>query len=312
MKTGTQHISPKTPYTRREKLAGLFLVLGFFMVLGWGALMGGGRGWFRSYNEYYALYSEGYGLSPGVKVRFLRTDVGLVTRLELTENNQVKVHLSILEEYADRIKSDSLAAIASPTFIGSEYIDIIPGSLETEPVPGGGQIPAQERKSVEDYIQDLRLDAMLASAESIMINVDSLTQQLQEPSGPLLGTMSNVRKLTATVAAGEGSLGKLAMDDATARQLNMILGDIKTATDNIAALTASVNQTMPEILTRLSAITAQVEQAARSAPEIGRGARESLRSVNQVLDSAKRNFLIRPNLTGDPEPESLTYPVRQR
>ena len=300
------------PYSRREKLAGLFLVLGLALIFAWAAIVGGGRGWFRSYNDYYALYNEGYGLAPGVKVRFLRTDVGLVKRLELTENNQVKVHISILKEYADRVKSDSQAAIASPTFIGSEYIDIIPGSLETEPVPSGGQIPAKERKSLEDYVRDLRLDAMLARVEAIMVNVDNLTHQLQEPSGPLLGTMSNVRKLTATVAAGEGSLGRLAMDEATAVEINRILGDVKIATDNIAALTASFNQTMPDILNRLEAITAQVEAATRSAPEIGRGARESLRSVNQVLDSAKRNFLIRPNLQNDPEPESLTYPARQR
>ena len=189
------------PYSRREKLAGLFLVLGLALIFAWAAIVGGGRGWFRSYNDYYALYNEGYGLAPGVKVRFLRTDVGLVKRLELTENNQVKVHISILKEYADRVKSDSQAAIASPTFIGSEYIDIIPGSLETEPVPSGGQIPAKERKSLEDYVRDLRLDAMLARVEAIMVNVDNLTHQLQEPSGPLLGTMSNVRKLTATVAA---------------------------------------------------------------------------------------------------------------
>lgn len=300
------------PYSKNEKLAGLFLVLGLVLVFAWAAIVGGGRGWFRSYNDYYALYNEGYGLSPGVKVRFLRTDVGLVTRLELTENNQVKVHLSILEEYAGRIKSDSQAAIASPTVIGSEYIDIIPGSLSTEPVPRGGQIPAIERKSLQDYVEDLHLDTMLARAEAIMVNVDSLTYQLQDPSGPLLGTMGNVRKLTAAVAAGEGSLGKLALEDSVAVEINRILADVKVAADNIAALSASLNQTVPEILTRLEAITAQVETAARSAPEIGRGARESLRSVNQVLDSAKRNFLIRPNLTADPEPESLTYPVRQR
>ncbi|UQZ87995.1 hypothetical protein C4J81_01680 [Deltaproteobacteria bacterium Smac51] len=301
-----------SPYTRREKLAGLFLILGLLMIFAWAVLVGGGQDWFRSYNYYYALYNEGYGLSPGVKVKFLRTDVGLVTRLELTENNKVKVHMSILAEYADRVKSDSQAAIASPTFIGSEYIDIIPGSARTEPVPRGGQIPAKERKSLEDYVRDLRLDTMLARVEAIMINVDSLTHQLQDPSGPLLGTMSNVRKLTSTVAAGEGTLGRLTMDETTAMEINRILTDIQATTDNIAMLSAKLNDSVPDIINRLEAITVQVELATRSAPEIGRGARESLRSVNQVLDSAKRNFLIRPNLTQDPEPESLTYPVRQK
>lgn len=299
------------PYTRREKIAGLFFLIGLGLIFLVAVYVGGGRDWFRSYNTYYALYNEGYGLSPGVKVKFLRTDVGLVTRLELTDNNKVKVHMSILNEYADRIKSDSVAAIASPTFIGSEYIDIIPGSVRTAAIPKGGQIPAVERKSLEDYIKDLRLDAMLARVEAIMINVDSLTHQLQDPAGPFMGTLSDVRRVTSAVAQGEGTLGKLVASDLAIETIEGVLTDIQTITGNFAQLSGNLGQTLPPIMSKVESTISRVEKAARSAPEIARETRESLRSANQVLDSAKRNFLIRGNLTRDPEPETRIYPARQ-
>lgn len=299
------------PYSRREKIAGLFFMGGLALIFVSAVIVGGGRDWFRSYNSYYALYNEGYGLSPGVKVKFLRTDVGLVTRLELTDNNKVKVHLSILNEYADRLKSDSVAAIASPTFIGSEYIDIIPGSVKTAAIPRGGQIPAVERKSMEDYIKDLRLEAMLARVEAIMINVDSLTNQLQDPSGPFMGTLSDVRKVTSSVAQGEGTLGKLVASDLTMQTIENALTDIQTITGNFAELSGNLGRSLPPIIGKVDSTVTRVEKAARSTPEITREAREGLRSANQILDSAKRNFLIRGNLTRAPEPDTRSYPARQ-
>ncbi len=299
------------PYTRREKLAGLFFLAGMGLIFLGAVIVGGGRDWFRSYNTYYALYNEGYGLSPGVKVKFLRTDVGLVTRLELTDNNKVKVHMSILAEYADRVKSDSIAAIASPTFIGSEYIDIKPGSFKTAAIPKGGQIPAVERKSMEDYIKDLHLDTMLAQVEAIMINVNSLTAQLQDSNGPFIGTLRDVRKVTSAVAEGEGTLGKLITDDATFQGIEGTLSNIQTITGNVADVSGNLGKSVPPILNKVGTITNQVEKATRSAPEISREAREGLHEVNRVLDSVKRNFLIRGNLQPVPEPETRTFPARQ-
>jgi len=299
------------PYTRREKIAGLFFLFGLGLIFMGAVIVGGGRDWFRTYNTYYALFNDGYGLSPGVKVKFLRTDVGLVTRLELTDNNKVKVHMSILNEYADRIKSDSVAAVASPTFIGSEYVDIIPGSVRTAAIPKGGQIPAVERKSLEDYIKDLRLDAMLARVEAIMINVDSLTNQLQDPAGPFMGTLSDVRKVTSAVAQGEGTLGKLVASDLTIETIEVALTDIQTITGNFVQLSGNLGHSLPPIISKVDSTITRVEKATRSAPEIAREAREGLRSANQVLDSAKRNFLIRGNLPKDPAPETRTYPARQ-
>ena len=298
------------PYTRREKLAGLFFLVGLGLIFLGAVIVGGGRDWFRSYYSYYALYNDGYGLSPGVKVKLLRTDIGLVTKLELTENNKVKVHLSILAEYADRLKTDSVASIGSPTFIGSEYVDILPGSVKTTIIPRGGQIPAVERKSLEDYFRDLRLDAMLARVEAIMVNVDSLTHQLQDPTGPLMGTLSDVRKITSSVADGEGTLGQLVASDSAFKEIEKILTDVQTITGNFTSVSGDLGQSLPPIINRVNAITSQVERATRRAPELVRGTQKSVDSANDVLESVKRNFLIRGNLPDNPPPDTQAVPGR--
>jgi hypothetical protein len=73
----------------------------------------------------------------------------------------------------------------------------------------------------------------------------------------------------------------------------------------LSALSGRLNRDLPPIVSH-------VEQGTRELPEISRGVREGLRGANQVLESVKRNFLIRGNLPpGDPSPETLTVPARQ-
>lgn len=301
-----------TPYTRQEKLAGIVLLGGLLLVFLGAVLVGGGGQWFQTYNNYYVLYNEGYNLSPGGKVKFLRTDVGTVTRLELTSNNKVKVHMSILAEYADRITSDSEATIYSPTFIGSEWIEIKPGySRSAAPVPKGGQIPAVERKSLEDYIKDLRLDLMLARVEAIMVNIDSLTHQLQDPGGPFIGTLSDVRKITFSVAQGEGTIGQLMANDSTFQSIDATMSDIHGISGDMAVLSGDLKESLPAAISQLRAILDQLEKASRNAPAITRDVRVGTHKANQILDSVQRNIFIRGNITPDPEPETKAYPARQ-
>lgn len=299
------------PYNPKEKLAGLFIILSFAIALVAVILVGGGRNWFRSYNNYYALYPEGYNISPGVKVKFLRTDIGHVTKLELTEDNQVKVSMNILAAYGSRIREDSIAAVESPTIIGSEYIDIIPSpSGEALLVPPDGQIIARRKKNLNDMLADLKLEEKLQIVEGIMRNVENLTVQLQDPQGPLLGTMSNIQLVTGQVAQGEGSLGAMVSRDELYEEIRVILAKIENSSNDLAAVTAELNRTIPKLVKKIDAIATQLERASRNTPEISREAREGLRDVNQILDSAKKNFLIRGNLPRQQEPDSLGLSIQ--
>ncbi|KXS56367.1 MAG: hypothetical protein AMR96_03025 [Candidatus Adiutrix intracellularis] len=300
------------PYTKHEQLTGLFLLAGFLFIFAVALLIGGGHDWFHSYSRYYVIYNNGYGLEPGVKVKFLRTDIGLVTSMELTENNKVKVHLSIKTDFAGRIKTDSVASVNSPTFIGSEFIDIIPGSAKTSPIPKGGQIPAVERKSLSEYIEDLHLDTMLVQVENTMTNVANLTYQLQDPAGPFLDTLADVHRMTGAMAGGQGTFGRLLYSNDAYDKLKLTLDDIKSLTGNLENLSNALGRSIPPLINRVGIITSQIEQATRIAPEIARGASEELRNASQVLESIKRNFLIRGNLPQNPTPETQTVPARQR
>jgi phospholipid/cholesterol/gamma-HCH transport system substrate-binding protein len=301
----------KMPYSTAEKLAGLILLLCFGFIVTAMVLLGLGQDWFQSYTNYFSLYNEGHGVLPGVKVKFLRTDIGRVTSLEITQTNRVKIHFTVQSEFASRIKGDSQANVKSPTLIGSEYIEIVPGSTESLPIPEGGQVPAVDPKTIDDVLVTLQLEQKLNQFETILANVSSLTSQLQDPQGPILGAMDNIRKITEQVASGEGSLGSILSREEAYDEIVKLLKELRGVSENLNQTAATLNKDMPNLTAKIDLILTEVEQGTRSFPEVARGAREGLRDVDQVLDSVKRNFLIRGNLTPDVPPDSLTGSIRQ-
>ena len=129
-------------YSTTEKMVGAFILLTLFTLLATVVMVGRGKNWFRAHVSYFTTFKEGYNLSPGSRVKLFGTDVGQVTDVAITEDNRVKIAVRILAEYASRIRTDSLAIVESPTFIGSEYIAISPGSPSAPALEPGG-VPSE-------------------------------------------------------------------------------------------------------------------------------------------------------------------------
>jgi phospholipid/cholesterol/gamma-HCH transport system substrate-binding protein len=320
-------------FTFIERTVGLFILVAFLSFLGTVILVGRAQNWFRKHNDYYAIYNQGYNIQPGVKVKLLRTDIGQVTGVNLTEFNKVRVDMRILATYADRIRTDSQAAVESPTFIGSEFINIVPSANpEAENIEPGGQIPAVEKKELKDYVVEFELEHKLLLVEEVLENVADITESMAQPRGPLLGTLENIRRLTAKIDEGEGSLGKFVSRDEVydqlKRELDILEGivvNIKEASESIRVGAKSVQQgaasvqrgaksteeiaadlekDIPIILTKVQAVLDELDIAVQDIPEIGRETRRGLRDVNRILESIKKNILIRGNLPKRPAPET--------
>ena len=313
-----------------ERVVGVFILLTFLSFLGSLVLVGQGQHWFKAYHTYYSIYKEGYNLQPGVKVKLLRTDIGHVTGVELTEDNRAKVSMSILAEYASRLTVDSKAAIESPTIIGSEFINIIPG-IEKKIIEPGGQIPSKEAKELTAYLEEFDFDYKMKRLDEILENLAVLSYQIQDPQGPLIGTLENLRRLTESVNQGQGTLGRLVKGDelydqvfAELEQLEKILATVQSLAGSLDESSASLKSgvrsanvvgqeleaKIPSIIAQVQNILKDLEKAMSDVPEISQRARRGMRDVNDILESVKKNILIRGNLPAKTGPESHGIELR--
>jgi phospholipid/cholesterol/gamma-HCH transport system substrate-binding protein len=310
-----------------ERMTGAFILLTLIVFLFTVAVVGRGKNWFRKHVVYYTAFEEGYNLVSGSRVKLLGTDIGSVTDVLLTTGNKVKVRVKVLAEYASRIRANSVATVESPTVIGSEYINIRPGTSKAAVIPPEGLIPTKEKKKFTEYLEQYEIGAKLEHIGKILEDLALITDQLKDPKGPFFGTFSNLQQITGTVEAGEGSLGRLIKSDELYEHMDTFVATLQETADYLVRAGVNIEKgsehlekatregpemvdKTQELLDRLLKVQVILEKVMTEVPEISAQAREGMQEVNRILDSVKENFLIRPNLPPPPDSETHGLEIR--
>lgn len=314
-------------YSTMERMTGAFILLTLIVFLFTVAVVGRGKNWFRKHVVYYTTFEEGYNLVSGSRVKLLGTDIGSVTDVLLTTGNKVKVRVKVLAEYASRIRANSVATVESPTVIGSEYINIRPGTSKAAVIPPEGMIPSKEKKKFTEYLEQYEIGAKLENIGKILEDLALITDQLKDPKGPFFGTFSNLQQITGTVETGEGSLGRLIKSDELYEHMDTFVATLQETADHLVRAGVNIEKgsehlekatregpemvdKTQELLDRLLKVQVILEKVMTEVPEISAQAREGMQEVNRILDSVKENFLIRPNLPPPPESETHGLEIR--
>ena len=314
-------------YSTMERMTGAFILLTLIVFLFTVAVVGRGKNWFRKHVVYYTAFEEGYNLVSGSRVKLLGTDIGSVTDVLLTTGNKVKVQVKVLAEYASRIRANSVATVESPTVIGSEYLNIRPGTSKAAVIPPEGLIPTKEKKKFTEYLEQYEIGAKLEHIGKILEDLALITDQLKDPKGPFFGTFSNLQQITGTVEAGEGSLGRLIKSDELYEHMDTFVATLQETADYLVRAGVNIEKgsehlekatregpemvdKTQELLDRLLKVQVILEKVMTEVPEISAQAREGMQEVNRILDSVKENFLIRPNLPPPPDSETHGLEIR--
>lgn len=314
-------------YSTMERMTGAFILLTLIVFLFTVAVVGRGKNWFRKHVVYYTTFEEGYNLVSGSRVKLLGTDIGSVTDVLLTKDNKVKVRVKVLAEYASRIRANSVATVESPTVIGSEYINIRPGTSKAVVIPPEGLIPTKEKKKFTEYLEQYEIGAKLEHIGKILEDLAQITDQLKDPKGPFFGSFGNLQQITGTVEAGEGSLGRLIKSDELYEHMDKFVATLQETSDYLVRAGVNIEKgsehlekatregpemvdKTQELLDRLLKVQVILEKVMTEVPEISAQAREGMQEVNRILDSVKENFLIRPNLPPPPDAETHGLEIR--
>ena len=314
-------------YSTMERMTGAFILLTLIVFLFTVAVVGRGKNWFRKHVIYYTTFEEGYNLVSGSRVTLLGTDIGSVTDVLLTKDNKVNVQVKVLAEYASRIRANSVATVESPTVIGSEFINIKPGTSKAAVIPPEGMIPSKEKKKFTEYMEQYEIGAKLEHLGKILEDLALITDQLKDPKGPFFGTFSNLQQITGTVETGEGSLGRLIKSDELYEHMDTFVATLQETADYLVRAGVNIEKgsehlekatregpemvdKTQELLDRLLKVQVILEKVMTEVPEISAQAREGMQEVNRILDSVKENFLIRPNLPPPPDSETHGLEIR--
>nr|HID58564.1 MCE family protein [Desulfobacterales bacterium] len=317
----------KLDFSKKERLVGAFMAGVIILLFVTTVMIGKGKDWFKSYVRYYTIFDESYNLSQNAVVKLYKTDIGKVTKITLV-GDKVKVEMAILEEYASRIRTDSVATVESPTFIGSEYVSIKPGSKEAPPIPEGGLIPSRARKSIADLLAEFEVEKTARMAMKSIQHISEIISDLRDPKGPLYSSLNhidkalgNIESITDDLAKGRGSIGKILKSEMLLKRIYAELDTTKAILKNIEKATNRTPEIMNEVkksVDIINEILKNIEEGSHDVPRITKTTKhsvqkieEEMEEINKVIQSVKKNFLIRRHLPPEKKGKAIDVGIRK-
>ena len=247
-------------FNKKEKIAGTFIIVVAILLLTTVVMIGRGKDWFKTYVIYYTTFDESYNLQENASVKLYNANIGKVKKITLV-GDKVRVKLAILEEYASRIRSDSVATVESPTFIGSEHISIQPGSADAPLVPEEGEIPSMAKKSISDILTEFQVEETAKKIIKAVQDLSEIAEIMRKPDGPFFAaidtinkTLSHFEKIIRDIEAGKGTAGGILKSRVLLERILDDLDKLGDILDNIKTASAKTPETIDQVQDNLAAI----------------------------------------------------------
>ena len=193
----------------------------------WASLGGGGTSIFSPKNEFICYFTNVNGLVAGSPVWMAGVEVGNVRGVDfvnLSEDRVVKVSCRIKESVWPMMTRDAQVQLGTIGFLGDKYVEIIPGTPGMPTIPDGSVVPTRDAGSAEAVFK--AGEEAIGEARSLTANLDTVLIRMNQ---------------------GQGTLGRLATDDALYVELTTLSSQmaslIKDLQSNQERIVGSIERT---------------------------------------------------------------------
>jgi len=283
-------------FSHLEKIVGVFLIIVILVIVTVVVLIGRERRWFEKHYYFTTKFLRGEGLSPGMQVTIKGIQIGEVKTVFLNEDNWIEVKFSVYEEYAPRIRKDSVAQIKSP-LLGSKTVEIIPGDRTMPTLANGSFIWSSDTDQGKGIIEKKQKVEAPDQIARIMDNVEKLTYNLSAQNGALTQSLEKIKSFFDMISSKEGSLNK------SLESLENIMASIEDKNNSIGKILNDNYELYNHVITMLKDLSDTIENFKQlskslsdSSPEIKAAIERSNQTMNEaigLMKTLKENFLIK-------------------
>jgi len=301
------HYSHRLSQKRIHQIVGWFVLVPILLLGAVLFIVAKSENLFEEKYTVNTVFSEGYGLKAGQPVVLLGIQIGRVSKVAFTEQNDAKVTLEILKKYQEKVRHNSVAKIGKTGgFVGETQIEVTVGNKNKPVVPSGGHIEAEEPFNVAELLAEVK--PLVETFKNTLLRVEQITQDVhatvktgnetlghvKEASTRLPAVLENVKQTTVTVReAARTTAADLPGITASARKsvdrVGGVVEDMKTTTAKLPAVVDSAQGTVDNVKAMTEDLKGIVHQ---DVPPLMRSAQGTMADVNEIVTGAKRTFPI--------------------
>jgi phospholipid/cholesterol/gamma-HCH transport system substrate-binding protein len=218
--------------TRLGVFVALIVVAAFFITF-----IIGGLERFQPGLRVNALFNTAQELKLGDRVKLAGVEVGKVESITLT-NSKVMVTMKLRANAP--VKTDTVASIKFAGLMGQNFIALDFGSGMAPVASDGTTLNSSEQADLSVIMQ--KLDNVASGVENLTKSltgdtienlVGPLTDFIKQNTGPLTATIANMRAMSAQIAEGRGTVGKMIFDDAFYNTALVTVSNLQSTSDEM-------------------------------------------------------------------------------
>ena len=134
---------------------------------------------FESKVDIVARVGNVSNLKPGSYVELKGIRIGTVTKIEIISEDEVEIHMRVMEKETKWIKDDSKVAISTAGLVGDKYVEIHKGSKEAGFFEPGKDILYSEEVTDMKKILD-KGDSIATTTDKILMKLDNILHKLDD------------------------------------------------------------------------------------------------------------------------------------
>jgi phospholipid/cholesterol/gamma-HCH transport system substrate-binding protein len=177
----------------------------------------GGLQMFQGGYRVSALFNTAQDLKVGDNVKMAGVEIGRVEGITLTNQSAevaMKIHPGIV------VKTDSKASVRFTGLMGQNFVSISFGSPNAPKAVDGAVLQTEEQPDLNavmvklnDAAEGIKRFGDAFSGDKISNLIGPLVDIVKQNSGNIGGAISNIDNITAQIASGQGTVGKLIYTD---------------------------------------------------------------------------------------------------
>jgi phospholipid/cholesterol/gamma-HCH transport system substrate-binding protein len=214
--------------SRNEMMVGLFVIVGFIM-LALVVFFISGVYVFRHGYTVNVMYDYVDILDKGAPVRMAGVRIGevsLVTLLKDKKIDKTRVQVKLFIEEGVQIQENYIFEVRGTHILSEPHIEVTPIAGDAPILQEGATLEGPKLYPMEDLIKRAQ-SITVGLDEAINGDLDDAQGDLKETIRQLKESTDSLNKIMTHFSSGEGTAGKLLMDDALYQEMDSFVKDIK-------------------------------------------------------------------------------------
>ncbi len=283
---------PRAPLIKNlEFKIGLLLVITVLLSAAFVGYALYARGAFQATRRLVLTASDVDGVSVGMPISFSGFPIGKVSRLQLSEDGQVRIELAIPSEDARWLRKSSVFTLEK-AIVGGAKIKAATADLKDPPLEDGAVRPLLSGDASKD------IPVLMDKVKAILANVEAITAA----GSPINRTLGHVEVVTGRMAGDNGVLQGLMGSSEKAEKVAQTLDHANTLLASLNGVSLKVDGVLSKTDSRLFGANGIMDQARESVAKLNAilgDARESLKKADAILANAQAASGDVKKITGD-------------